>query len=151
MDGACAATTAAAKGTARRDDTATATAVVLADAATAHVCNPGLQAAATAPDPASPPTNVAIPTATATAVVDINPATATTSNSSRHSSANARDAYAASASNHPDGLDWPRAAARALPTQTPANARRSTGPGDGYGTLYGMSCTVNGSIALPRW
>jgi hypothetical protein len=66
VDGASAATTAAAKGTARRDDTATATAVVLADAATAHVCNPGLQAAATAPDPASPPTNVAIPTATAT-------------------------------------------------------------------------------------
>jgi hypothetical protein len=40
-------------------------------------------------------------------------------------------------------------AARALPTQTPANARRSTGPGDGYGTPYHMGCTVNGSIALP--
>ena len=37
-------------------------------------------------------------------------------------------------------------AAQALPTQTPADARRSTGPGDGYGALYRMSCTVNGSI-----
>ena len=35
-------------------------------------------------------------------------------------------------------------AAQAPPTQTPADARRSTGPGDG--ALYRMSCTVNGSI-----
>ena len=37
-------------------------------------------------------------------------------------------------------------AAQALPTQTPADARRSTGPGDGYRALYCMSCKVNGSI-----
>ncbi len=37
-------------------------------------------------------------------------------------------------------------AAQALPTQTPADARRSTGPGDGYGAPYCTSCTVNGNI-----
>ena len=127
MDRASAATATTANSTARRDgtaaDTADATAATMADAPATAVRNTGARATATVPPgPDSPPTDVAIPTATTTA---------TAVDARVNNTSNTRGTWTANDSKHLDNPDWTRAAARAPPLQTPANARRSTGPGGG--------------------
>ena len=88
---------------------------------------PGARATTTVPPgPDSPPTDVAIPTATTTATAVDARAAATVNNTP-----NARGTWTANGSKPLDNPDRTRAAARAPPLQTPANARRSTGPGGG--------------------
>ena len=132
MDHAIAATAAAVNGTARRvngtarrdgtaarmDATATAT---MADATAAAIRSTGARAAATTLHPAASRADMANPTAPAPAIVlDASTSVPT-----------GRGTWAANGSELPDSPNRTRAAARAPPLQTPANARRSTGPGGG--------------------
>ena len=124
---ATAATAATVNSTARRDgttaDMADATTATMADAPATAARNSGARATATVPPgPDSPPTDVAIPTATTTA---------TAVDARVNNTSNTRGTWTANDSKHLDNPDWTRAAARAPPLQTPANARRSTGPGGG--------------------